>query len=283
MGWGGVTMQAMQLPSAMRSCHPCRPVVAAGPHLAPSAAAAASGWSLAGQVQTVLGPLPPSELGQVMAHEHLLVDLTWARDPQTASDKLFFEQPLSIEVCGCCRTTDRSNRADLLLGSVDEAVEEMVKFKMAGGGTIIEPTAIGIGRDPLGLQQISRGSGVHIVMGAAFYVATVHPAAMDEWSVDQIAEMLIEDIVSGASIEEASPSSGVAAAHRTSTGVRAGIIGEIGCSWPLHPNEVKVLQAAAVAQRATGAAITIHPGRDEYAPIETLRAPIPQLAGYSSS
>ena len=54
------------------------------------------------------------------------------------------------------------------------------------------------------------------------------------------------------------------------TGVRAGIIGEVGCSWPLHPNERKSLRAAARAQRETGAPISIHPGRDQAAPFEIL-------------
>jgi phosphotriesterase-related protein len=43
------------------------------------------------------------------------------------------------------------------------------------------------------------------------------------------------------------------------TGIRAGIIGEIGCSLPLDDTERKVLDAAAAAQRRTGAALSIHP------------------------
>ena len=49
-----------------------------------------------------------------------------------------------------------------------------------------------------------------------------------------------------------------------------GIIGEIGCSWPLDKNEHKVLKASAKAQRLTGAPILIHPGRDETSPLEIL-------------
>ena len=45
------------------------------------------------------------------------------------------------------------------------------------------------------------------------------------------------------------------------TEVRAGLIGEIGCSWPLDPVERRALRAAATAQRLTGAAISVHPGR----------------------
>jgi phosphotriesterase-related protein len=45
--------------------------------------------------------------------------------------------------------------------------------------------------------------------------------------------------------------------------VRCGIIGELGCSWPLPPTERKVLQAAALAQQETGVMISVHPGRNE--------------------
>ena len=36
------------------------------------------------------------------------------------------------------------------------------------------------------------------------------------------------------------------------TGVRCGVIGEIGCSYPLMDSEKKALQAAAMAQTRTG-------------------------------
>lgn len=36
------------------------------------------------------------------------------------------------------------------------------------------------------------------------------------------------------------------------SGVKCGVIGEIGCSWPLAEVEKKTLQAAAHAQQETG-------------------------------
>jgi predicted metal-dependent phosphotriesterase family hydrolase len=36
---------------------------------------------MAGRAQTVCGPVHPAELGQTLAHEHLLIDLSWSRDP----------------------------------------------------------------------------------------------------------------------------------------------------------------------------------------------------------
>ena len=46
------------------------------------------------------------------------------------------------------------------------------------------------------------------------------------------------------------------------TDVRAGLIGEIGCSWPLDPVERRALRRRRhPRQRLTGAAISVHPGR----------------------
>ena len=104
------------------------------------------------------------------------------------------------------------------------------------------------------MEQISRDTGVHVVMGAGFYVDAVHPHNMDSWTVDAIAQRIIGDIIDGVD----------------GTGIKAGIIGEVGCTWPLTENERKSLMAAAKAQRETGAAILIHPGRHPDAPPEIL-------------
>jgi phosphotriesterase-related protein len=127
-------------------------------------------------------------------------------------------------------------------------------YKRAGGGTIVDATTLGIGRDPLGLARIARATGLNIVMGAGYYVDAAHPKSMDGMAESDLAEQMIEELTRGIG----------------DSGVKAGVIGEIGCTWPLTSNERKVLRAAACAQRETGAAILIHPGRDEHAPREIL-------------
>ena len=72
---------------------------------------------------------------------------------------------------------------------------------------------------------------------------------------DEIIEEIIQDITSGVG----------------QTGICAGLIGEIGCSWPWQDNEKKVVRAAARAQQETGAPLMIHPGRDPEAPLEVAR------------
>ena len=77
---------------------------------------------------------------------------------------------------------------------------------------------------------------------------------MDRRSEAAICDEIVRDVTEGAQ----------------GTAIRSGIIGEIGCSWPLTGNERKVLRASAAAQRVTGAALLIHPGRNEAAPLEIL-------------
>ena len=62
--------------------------------------------AVGGYVQTVLGPVEPSSLGVVMPHEHLFVDLTCMFDPPTeASDRSRAFAPFSLEHLGWIRRT----------------------------------------------------------------------------------------------------------------------------------------------------------------------------------
>ncbi|KAH0501564.1 Phosphotriesterase-related protein [Microtus ochrogaster] len=55
------------------------------------------------------------------------------------------------------------------------------------------------------------------------------------------------------------------------TSIKCGVIGEIGCSWPLTDSERKVLQATAHAQAQLGCPVIIHPGRNPGAPFQIIR------------
>ena len=81
------------------------------------------------------------------------------------------------------------------LMDLDTTIEEVSKYSEVGGGAIVDATTTGIGRNPDALVHISRESGVHIIMGAGFYVGAVHPEDMDERSVDDLAREIVGDIV----------------------------------------------------------------------------------------
>ncbi len=208
-----------------------------------------------GSIQTVLGPVSREELGVTLMHEHILSDLSQIAAPPTeASERELFYQPLSQSNVGMVRFYSLPNADTLRLDDIPSAIDELNLYREHGGGTVVEVSSRGLGRDPLGLARVSRATGLHIVMGSSYYVDAAHPPDMDSRSEDEIADEIVQDVVNGAG----------------STDVRSGIIGEVGCSWPLTSNERKVLRASAAAQKRTGAAITIHPGRDERSPAEIL-------------
>lgn len=209
-----------------------------------------------GLVQTVLGPIQPSELGPTSTHEHLYSDMSMMYRPaQDSPSADLADAPITLQNLGWIRRNYYSNRPNLQLTDLETCIAEVSRFRDAGGGAIVDATLAKIGRNPQALARISRESGVHIIMGAGYYVAAAHPADMDERGVDDLAREIIADILEGVD----------------GSGIRAGIIGEIGCTWPLAANERKSLLAAAIAQRETGAAILIHPGRHPHAPLEILQ------------
>ena len=210
---------------------------------------------ISGLAQTVLGPVDPSTLGMTTTHEHIFIDFVCMYTPSTeASTKHRGEEQVTMENLGWVRYDPFRNIDNLELLDEDMAIYEIALFGRAGGGTIVDATTLGIGRDPLALARVARATGVNIVMGAGYYVGIVHPEDMDERSEDEITEQIIKELTVGVG----------------STGVKAGIIGELGCTWPLNDNERKVLRAGARAQQETGAGILIHPGRNPRAPFEIL-------------
>ena len=200
---------------------------------------------------TVLGPVPVADLGVVLPHEHLLVRLYLP--PGVHVDEHFGE-PVRMANLGWVRQHWASSADNIRLTSEPLAIAELRRFKEAGGGTLVDMTQDGIGRAPSALARISRATGVHIVMGFGAYVAPTHPAWLAGASVDAIEAAMLGEVERGV----------------RRTGVRPGVIGEIGCTWPLHDVEVRVLQASARVQAATGMAISIHPGRDRAAPFQII-------------
>ena len=133
----------------------------------------------------------------------------------------------------------------LALPITDEVqmTEEVRLYKQAGGGTLVDPTLEHIGRDPEKLRRVSEAADVHVVMGTGFYREPYYPEFVNKWTTQRLADYMIDEIENGAG----------------GTGVRPGIIGEIGLdkAW-VQGVEERVLRAAARAQAATGLPITTH-------------------------
>ena len=201
------------------------------------------------KARTVLGDVAGEALGTTLMHEHLFCDLTSALkdyEPEDPEGKDFFRAPVTLENLWWIRYHMCSNRDNLVLADKETAVREALHYKQAGGGTIVDVTNSNFGRDPQALVHVSRATGLNIIMGSGYYIANTHPSDMDRSKEEAIREEIVSDVTSGVG----------------GTGIRSGIIGEIGCSLPLTDNERKVLRAASEAQRQTGAPMTVHPARN---------------------
>ncbi|MBM3139219.1 MAG: aryldialkylphosphatase [Chloroflexi bacterium] len=212
-----------------------------------------------GRVRTVLGDVDPATLGRTMTHEHLLIGFgRWRREAGILAGSAppalpELAGPLTWENSGLARR--RGHPDNSALDDVDLAVSEALRFMRAGGGAIVDATNPDLTRNPHALRAIAERTGLHVVMGCGHYVHGHHPLDMDARTVDALVAEIVEDVTRGAD----------------GTEIRAGVIGEIGSEYPMVPNEVRALGAAARASRITGAALLIHPGRDPRAPLETVR------------
>ncbi len=192
------------------------------------------------KAMTILGPVPADQLGHTLTHEHILCEIpSWGLQPLYPD---LLEHKVTIDILGRLRRDVWSCKDNLRLDEPEVALKEVASFKAKGGGTLVDVTNVGLKRDIHRVAEIARATGVHVIAGTGCYIHSGHPASIAGQSVDELAAWMIAEVQEG--IE--------------GTGMRAGIIGEIGISAPLHPDEAKVLRAALRAQRATGAPLSIH-------------------------
>ena len=203
---------------------------------------------LTGRAQTVLGIVEPESLGATLMHEHLLWDI---RPPRFKDDP---DQGPEICLCNYFEINygTRKSPTNLVFFDREIATAEVAKMQAAGGRTIVELTVGGLRPDPEGLAEIARTTQTGIVMGCGHYVEEYQDASNGERTVEDFAAEMVAQIYDGA----------------WETGVRAGILGEIGCQAPWTEQEKRVMAGALVAQEETGAALNVHPGRDPDQPQE---------------
>jgi phosphotriesterase-related protein len=197
-------------------------------------------------IQTVLGPVPADSIGAASIHEHVFIDLEcWFDDPTDEATAVLAREPVRPEIMPAVRANPFGVHDNLHLDDEAVAVDELRVFRRAGGGTIVDLTLPEIGRNPGALVRVARATGINVVMGCGHYIARAHPPGLVDRGAELLVEEMCSDLIDGVEVE------GVGR-------VRAGVIGEIGTSDPLEPDEQIVLEAACAAQHATGRGLIIH-------------------------
>jgi phosphotriesterase-related protein len=187
-------------------------------------------------VLTVRGPIPAASLDFILPHEHLGLD-SMGHEPEHSPHDHPWEW------------WDVFNDEDVIASELDA-------FKQLGGTCVVDLTNRGLGRDPERLRRLAERTELAIVMGAGWYRGRINTpeSFIDRRTVDDLANELIAEFTDGVG----------------STGIRPGIIGEIGTDGGyLNAQEERVFRAVARAARATGLPITTHAAQS--------RVGIPQL------
>ena len=203
--------------------------------------------NMAGKAMTVRGPIDPDQLGITLMHEHLFFDPRKLAQPTyntPATEFALWDQKLTLDNLHLAR--DRKPIGDNSFFYDEQmAIFEVSDYRYAGGNTFVDVTSKGLRPDPLAMRRVSYATGVNVIMGTAWYQKMFHPEDMDQRTVEELTDEIIRDITIGVG----------------QTGIRSGIIGEVGIEGrPITDNEIKSIRAAARASRATGAAITFHRG-----------------------
>lgn len=173
-------------------------------------------------IRTVLGDIPPSELGVTTCHEHLLWNVP---EPYQEEDP------------------------DLGFDSIPAAVAELRYFSANGGSALVEMTTPEIGRCPAELKQISLASSVHVIAATGHHKHKFSSSLLVDKTESQIAEEMIKDICLG----------------MDSTNIRAGVIKAATSENQAYDCEQKVIAAAGIAHRETGAPVSTHTESGTYA------------------
>jgi phosphotriesterase-related protein len=180
------------------------------------------------RVQTVLGDIDAKDMGITDAHDHLIC---------TGGMQVLLEG------------------SDYLLADVDKAVREAKSFAVAGGRTLVDMGAACLGRDVRKLMEVSRQSGIHVVAATGFLMAKLYDTRVHwviQYTVAQIVDLLVKDISEGIDYHDYM---GPIVARSSA---RAGVIKVATGYGSIAPFELKAMQAAAIAQKETGAVISTH-------------------------
>jgi 5-phospho-D-xylono-1,4-lactonase len=177
-------------------------------------------------VETTLGPLPVEQLGRIDAHDHVIVEggLTMIKE------------------------------SDFRLDSVEKSVEEIGRWKEAGGGAIVDAMPFSAGRNVDKLVAVSQATGIPIIVPTGFHKDYYY--LPDHWrhryDEETIAGLLIAECVDG--VDRNNYDGPIVKRSR----VKAGFAKVAGDYQSVSATMQKLIRAVGRAHRATGIPVLVH-------------------------
>lgn len=180
---------------------------------------------MAGKINTVAGSVTPDKTGYILPHEHVVLfpSILNASDYEQVYNHFVPLYRELVEKYGCQTLVEVSPR---LIANIPNTCRLPDSHRR---------------RDFKLLKDISRDSGMNIVLCTGFYRPHTRPGYFFEWSAERLAAQMVEDLTCGID----------------GTDVKAGII-KVAVDDINTDSDRKLMKAAAIAQRETGAAVTTH-------------------------
>lgn len=190
-------------------------------------------------IRTVLGDIKKEELGITTSHEHVLSDLCPLVDPMPDNPDFYSEVTIDKRYLV---NEDPYFLLDNARLRPEDSLLDMQIFKKYGGRALVEVSTDDFGRDPVIIKDLAEKSGLNVIMGCGHYIDASHSEAVKKMSIDALAKEIIDDINVGV----------------RGTGIKSGVIGEVGTSMEISESEWKNVTAAGIAGAETGAGIHFH-------------------------
>jgi len=172
-------------------------------------------------IETVVGPLAPGDLGRTLPHEHVFV----AQQETLQNFNHAWGEPW----------WDEDVR-------VADAVAKLRAVRAAGITTLVDPTAIGLGRDIPRIKRINEEVELNIVVCTGLYAFMELPHFLKYRTVDALAELFVRELQDGIG------DTGVKAAFLKCAVEEHGLAGDLPT----------IVAAVAAAAAETGAPVMVH-------------------------
>ena len=177
-------------------------------------------------VETVRGPVELDDLGRTLMHEHI-----------------FIMQPEALQNWGHAFGPGYWDEEE----RIADAVQKLTRVREHGITTIVDPTAVGLGRYIPRIRTVAERADLNIIVATGVYAFLELPNFLGYRSVEAIADLFAREIREG--IDD----TGVKAAFLKCAVERHGLVGDVP----------RILEAIAIAAVQTGAPVMVHTNAEQ--------------------
>jgi phosphotriesterase-related protein len=172
-------------------------------------------------VETVRGPVEAERLGRTLPHEHIFI----LGQETLANFNHRWDAPWWDEEAG-----------------VADAVAKLQRVRDAGIETLIDPTAVGLGRDLARIRRVNEQVDLNIVVCTGVYAFMELPQFLRYRTVEALADLFVHELTEGVA------GTGVRAAFIKCAVEEHGLVGDVP----------RILAAVGAASAETGAPVMVH-------------------------